>query len=202
MKEGPPKSRAAALISDHRLAIGALLAWLVVLIASFIACGGTEENDLVSMGFGPSPDVQLVGIRIDSWGKWAVVIAFMVVDTVINTWASEVIGPWISNSVYDHKEKYLDYGRWTTLAIVNLFYFYHNIRYYLTSYVAFSQVDIIGAGTGTEIFVTLATSWAYIRDKRMRELSVRGYAPVRTESPIELIRMPSGPALLETEMAG
>ena len=165
--------------TDHRFCIAVLLVWLVVLLTCFVEFGGLEENSLVHIGFGPSDVLKFLGFRINSWSKWSVVVGFAALDTSINTWGIEIIWPWIQNNVYNFMHTQLTYTRPTTMAITNLFYTYQNIRNVFVVYLAFTQIDILLFRIAFDLFVTLATSWTYIRVKTV--MPAHTYSQIATD---------------------
>lgn len=153
------------MLTDRRIAIVILLAWLTLLVACFTAAGGLGDNTLIRFNYGPSPDLRFLGIVIDTWAKWEALGIFMAVDMGINVWANEIIGPWIGNTIYDHKEPRLEYSHATSMAITNLYFVYSSLRGIMTVYVAFTQIDIVLIRILVDVVVTLFTSWAYIMPK-------------------------------------
>ncbi len=153
------------MLTDRRIAIAILLIWLGLLACCFIAAGGTGDNALIRFGWGPSPDLRFLGIVIDTWTKWTLLSSFVCIDMGVNVWASEIIGPWIGNTIYDHKEPRLEYTHATSMAITNLFFLYSSLRQIMTVYIAFTQIDILLLRILVDVVVTLFTSWAYIMPK-------------------------------------
>lgn len=150
-----------------RLAIVVLLSWLLVLSATFFATGGMSvSNKYILFGVGPSPDLWLLGIQIHTWPRWLCLVFLVSMDTAVNTWACEIIGPWIGNQVYDFKVLVIEYSKAETMAITNLFYLYHGLRGIFLVYLAFTQVDIILCRVFVDFLVTLWTSWTYISAKK------------------------------------
>ena len=134
-------------------------------------------NKFIRFSFGPHKDLTFVGVAINTWTKWSILIALVVIDTAFNVWAGEMIWPWITNTIADHKTKNIEYPKWVCVLIVNGFYTYHGLRPLITAYLAFTQVDVVVAKIITNMVISLITTSILIKDKI--------YVPNRTDEETE-----------------
>jgi hypothetical protein len=85
---------------------GQIFNLVLVLILIFVI--GNNENSIAKQffHFGPSNnfiDVNLFGININSWHKWLLVVLFLVIYEVINTYSHKIFKTWQRYYVQDPK---------------------------------------------------------------------------------------------------
>jgi len=74
---------------------------------------GIMSSDFVR--FGPSDNTYLLSMKIDTWTKWSMVCFYVFMNTAINSFVDESMGPWIQNTVQDHKNKFIPYTKTTCI---------------------------------------------------------------------------------------
>ena len=98
------------LFDDKRLMVGLLGLWTVF---STIMFGYIMIEDGSSfLSFGPNPETVLFGSRLDSWTKWWLVSIYTFISTAIAAFSSDAVVPWITNTIQDHKTRYIPYPPW------------------------------------------------------------------------------------------
>lgn len=155
-----------SLIKNKRLSITVLLVWIFIVLSVFGIVGSRDDNSSLQFTFGPSAKPGLLGISISTWGAWWGLVLFSCIDVAINIWATESIEPWADLEVYNPKEKSLEYPRWQTIIIVDIYYTYRDeVRPWINVYLALTQLDILLMRALTSIAVTSVTAWAYVRGR-------------------------------------
>jgi len=61
--------------------------------------------------FGPSSQTLLMGIAIDSWGKWVIVSVLTFTNTVFTEYVYDCLMPWIMTTVIDDKSHEIPYSK-------------------------------------------------------------------------------------------
>ncbi len=84
------------LFDDKRWTVGLLLAWMIAVCIIFYVLGAFHMN---YMHIGPGEDTVFMGLKIDSWGKWSALAIFSFLNTCINEFISNALGPWFLNSL-------------------------------------------------------------------------------------------------------
>jgi hypothetical protein len=69
------------LFEDKRATVACMCAWLLLVATGCYVCGVSDNKFLQ---FGPSASTAVLGVRIDTWGKWATVAVFAFVNTCMN----------------------------------------------------------------------------------------------------------------------
>jgi hypothetical protein len=117
------------------------------------------------LSFGPNDRTILFGVRLDSWFKWWVVAIYTFISTSIAAFASDSIVPWVTNTIQDHKTKYIPYPPWVCIFIIQLFTIYAVIMSVIGLFVALSQVDFMLIRLVADIIVNHVTTLYFVRDK-------------------------------------
>jgi hypothetical protein len=84
------------LFDDKRCTVALLLVWMVAVCTIFYFLGAFHMS---YMHIGPGEKTEFMGLKIDSWGKWSALAAFSFLNTCINEFISNALGPWFVNSL-------------------------------------------------------------------------------------------------------
>jgi len=83
---------------------------MLLLVTTIVfAC---TENDTMFLHFGPSHSTIFGGIRVDTWGKWALVMTYSCLSQAIESVVSNTLSPYIKNVIQDHKTSQTDKPRY------------------------------------------------------------------------------------------
>eukprot|EP00961_Rhodomonas_salina_P244611 3305952-Rhodomonas_salina.1 len=89
-----------------------MFSWLgVVMYLYGVSDSGDKENKF--MNIGPSETLDIMGIHIDTWNKWAMVCIFAFVNTAMNEFFSNSLDLWIINTLQDDKTTTIPYSKFT-----------------------------------------------------------------------------------------
>ena len=152
-----------AIFEDQRLLVGLLTVWTVLSSAVCYYIMYVDNSPFLS--FGPNSRTVLFGVQLDSWFKWWVVAIYTFVSTSIAAFASDSIVPWVTNTIQDHKTKYIPYPPWVCIIIIQLFTIYAVIMSVIGLFVALSQVDFMFIRLVADILVNHITTLYFVRDK-------------------------------------
>ena len=150
------------LFDDKRRTVCLLMAWLTTVLVVFKDIGLLDTK---FMTFGPSPNTNFMGIKLDTWYKWNMVAAFTFINTSINDFMSDALSPWILNTITDHKTKYLPYSKLTCLAISQMWSIYCSIMGVFGLFLAMTQVDFLLIRMAADLTVNVYTNLKFMRNK-------------------------------------
>ena len=151
------------LFDDQRLLVAMLTVWTVLSSAVCYYIMLVDHSPFLS--FGPNERTVLFGVKLDSWFKWWVVAIYTFVSTTIAAFASDSIVPWVTNTIQDHKTKFIPYRPWVCILIIQLFTVYAVIMSVIGLFVALSQVDFMLIRLGADIIVNHITTLYFLRGK-------------------------------------
>lgn len=139
--------------------------WIIVvfvLVATFNEGGGSAFT------FGPSSDAHFLGTPIDSWDKVVKVYVFGFFASLFTNISNHVTRPWITNSVYDRKEKELGMSDGWAMVTANGTFLLSSIDQILTILVVMTgQVQYFIPGQVSMLLVTIVTTSNAIGAKKI-----------------------------------
>jgi hypothetical protein len=135
---------------------------MVVVIVFFYVLG-VIDSDFIRIG--PNNTTLFMSMHIDTWEKWGFLSFFVFVNTFINSFVADCMGPWITNTVQDHKNLYLPYSKPICLCIVQTYYFYGNIMSMFGLFAMFSQIDFLFIRATSDFIVTYYTTYQFLKSK-------------------------------------
>ena len=104
---------------DKRIAVFFLMIWLVTVLIVFKDLGLLDGS---YMTFGPSQNTVFMGVVLNTWYRWGMVAGFTFLNTCVNDFMSDALGPWILNTISDHKTRYIPYNKHVCLMVSPVYY--------------------------------------------------------------------------------
>lgn len=157
------KSWLNVLFDDQRVLVGFLTLWTI--LSSVVCYYIMLVDNSPFLSFGPNERTILFGVKLDSWFKWWVVAIYTFISTSIAAFASDSVLPWITNTIQDHKTKYIPYPPWMCILIIQLFTIYAVIMSVIGLFVALSQIDFMFIRLLADLIVNHVTTLYFVRDK-------------------------------------
>lgn len=151
------------LFDDKRLLVALLGIWTILSAMMFGAIMLEDGSHFLS--FGPNPETVLFGSKLDSWTKWWVVAVYTFVSTAIAAFSSDAVVPWITNTIQDHKTRYIPYAPWMCITIIQVFTIYAVIMSVIGLFVALSQIDFMLIRLLADLIVNHVTTIWFLRGK-------------------------------------
>jgi len=123
------------------------------------------EDGSSFLSFGPNPETVLFGSKLDSWTKWWLVSIYTFISTAIAAFSSDAVVPWITNTIQDHKTRYIPYPPWMCILIIQVFTIYAVIMSVIGLFVALSQIDFMLIRLAADLFINHVTTLWFLRGK-------------------------------------
>lgn len=152
-----------AFFNDRRAISGVLLLWTILSCAVFYHIMVQDKSKFLNIG--PSAHNTLFGVVLDSWFKWWAVAIYTFVSTAIAAFASDSIAPWITNTIQDHKTRYIPYQPFTCWMIIQIFTMYAVTQSTIGLFVALTQVDFTLIRLGADMIVNHFTTYWFLHNK-------------------------------------
>ena len=153
------------IFDDKRVLAMLIAAWTCTICVIFICIMVDDESPFLS--FGPNSRTVLFGFKLDTWTKWGCVALYTFVSTCIADFTSDSMGPWITNTIQDHKNTYLPYSKWTCVCIVQTFSMYAIIMGTIHLFVALSQIDFMLMRMFADLIVNYYTTSRFMQFKHV-----------------------------------
>lgn len=92
--------------------------------------------------FGPSNTLHILWLTVNTWTKYICTQIFLAIFSMFQTYREEIIYPWITNNLYDHKQKNIsDYSKREVYIIVNGNFLADSMYYLIAIWLSISQID-------------------------------------------------------------
>lgn len=118
------------------------------------------------LNIGPSQFNTLFGVTLNSWFKWWAVAIYTFISTAIAAFSSDSIAPWITNTIQDHKTRYIPYRPYMCWIIIQVFTIYIVTQSTIGLFVALTQVDFMLIRLFADMAVNHYTTFWFLRDKQ------------------------------------
>jgi hypothetical protein len=152
------------VFEDKRLSAGILMVWLSVVLYTFSHLGLFKTH---FMSFGPSSETYFMGVVLDTWPKWAHVAIFTFISTAVNDFVGDSLVPFITNTIQDHKNKYLPYSKITCWAITQTLSIYSCSMSIFSIYLLLSQLDFMFIRMFADSLVNMYTMHRFMKNKKV-----------------------------------
>ncbi|KAJ1470494.1 hypothetical protein T484DRAFT_1753846 [Baffinella frigidus] len=147
---------------DKRVTIALISIWFIVCLIGFTWLGIFGS---AYMRVGPSPTLTYMGMPIQTLPRYLTVVGFVVISTAINDFASDAIGPWIQNTVMDHKSRTIPYSKFTVIFITQMWSLYCGTMSVASIALVFAQFDLIMIRLIVDLFVNQYTIRRFLTHK-------------------------------------
>lgn len=145
----------------------------VLLLSAVIGCILGFASDAPYLRFGPSEDLILVGVRIDTRARYATLLALIACMSSIRVVVAELGEPVLVFSVYNpDKGVVTDFTRLQLLAYANIMFFVSNVRRVFEVMVTVTQFDIAIFSVVVEQLASACVVYLLVREKRFDALAL------------------------------
>ena len=156
-----------ALFDDKRVLCLCIACWTTCVAIIFVCIMIDDHSPFLS--FGPNDRTVLFGVKVDSWTKWGCIAMYTFVSTCIADFTSDSVGPFVTNTIQDHKNLYIPYSKATCVLIVQVFAVYAIVMNTIGLFVALSQVDFMMIRMFADLMVNYYTCHRFMRYKSVNE---------------------------------
>lgn len=166
------------VFEDKRLTSAVMCTWLAVVMYAYgLSDSGDVQNAFMNVG--PSPQLVIMGIHVDSWNKWFMVTLFAFCNTAMNEFFSNSIDPWIINTLQDEKTTEIPYSKFTCILISQLWNVYCHCMSLVGISLLLAQVDLLVVRIVADVLVSTFAMTRFLTDKTVQ--AQYGVMPEDTE---------------------
>ena len=142
-----------------------IFTWIVsITIMLAVTLSESNDTDMTMYRFGPHNELFIIGICIDTYYKYTIIILYCIINTSIRNISHNVIGSWITLNVQDNsvegKKQKLLLNKYHAYEIVNVYTLYYWFDWFIYIHLLLAQIDIVIIEMGSDIITTiLVTRW-------------------------------------------
>ena len=161
-------------------------AWIILILTILLSYifANTEQftDDASFYRFGPNPDLEILGIVIDTPDKYCLIVLYAILNTIIRNLDHNVIAPWITLNVQNANAQTVErikIKKQYEISIINTIYSWFDWLIYI--HMLLAQVDMFLLELTTDtIAIYFVTRW-YIRNRDILADAERDGATVRAD---------------------
>lgn len=142
----------------------ALLLWALSCLAllSISVSGGTKF-----FSFGPRDDLLILDIKINTWLRYSVIVAYTMISTIARTVLQEIVAPWLIQTIQNDKPKDA-YARRYAQEVALGECFYRWFDWFMYMHILLAQVDMMLIELVGNLLAVNYTTRMYIRESMLR----------------------------------
>jgi hypothetical protein len=137
--------------------------WLLIVICIMIEIGIFANSDFVS--FGPRAKLSFMKVPIDTYYKYNMLIAMIILHTFITDFIADSLSPHVLNVVQDPKTKVIPHRPQTYIIITTIWALYCSITQLFAIFIAFAQLDLLLVRLASDIIANILTTSLYLHGK-------------------------------------
>lgn len=127
--------------------------------------------------FGPSDYLLFFHIQIDTWEKWFFVIIYVVFSTICSSMVTEIVLPFVMVQIQD-TTKPIPAKKWQIYILIQIYYASWSINTVITTYLYFSQIDIVLTQLIVYNIVSFFTTMHYLHVKKKNYDNTKNYGTI------------------------
>ena len=141
------------------------LTWICVVgvgLSSLVSRSG-KENDFFRAG--PHENLDILGIQINTYPRYMVLVIYTFVNSLFRTLSSNVISPWIINHIQDTERDKTTINHRHAYEIATTNVIYHWMDWLLYMNILLAQIDLVAIEVCADLTMTWCTTYLYLRHK-------------------------------------
>lgn len=141
------------------------ICWLCVVYATLagIIYGFPASVDTPFFQYGPNKNFKVLGIHIDTYPKYSIIVAYCFVNSIFRTLHRNYLHPWVLNSVQDEKSDKRDLVKKEVFLVVSIGVLYHWTDWLLYMNILLSQIDMLVIEVVADLGMSYITTYYYLR---------------------------------------
>jgi len=173
---------------EPHVVCSALRVWLCIILAilgfAFQNHTATDVDSSTFFSFGPNVNLYVLNIPVHTWPRYGSVIVYTLCSTLFRTLHSEVLSPWIVNSVQTSDPKSV-YVQNYALSVVTVSVIFTWLDWFMSLKILLSQLDFLLVEVGGNLLVTLYTTQHYTRSHSTGSYSTRSHSYTWPYTPLQ-----------------
>lgn len=147
----------------------AVMAWVTFCIVVLgISVGSTAPSDAKFWRIGPHDELSILNVKINTPGRYVVVVSYTMISTVVRTVLQEIIQPWLIQVVQNDKPKD-DYAHKHAQEVAIGEVIYRWFDWFMYMNILLVQIDMMTIELVGNIIAVIYTTRMYMKPKKREE---------------------------------
>jgi len=140
-----------------------MFAWMAIVTTSIVFIA--NEADYSKLRIGPNTSFHILGIAIDTYPKYMLVVSYCLLNSCLRTLHHMVLQPWLVNVVQDESKSKPSSLRICALEITSIVTLYTWFDWFMYMNILLSQFDMLLIETIADLITSIATTLYYLQPK-------------------------------------
>ena len=141
-----------------------LIGWMIILSLILVSNLLRENDDVMFFNVGPNPQFIFMGIKIDTLGKYALLILSMSMNTCIRNLNQDILNPWLIHNIQNEDKLKHSNSTAYEITIVNGIYTWFDYIFCLN--LVMIQIDMILIEIFVDMIVNVIITKMYLYFKK------------------------------------
>jgi len=153
------------LTQKQRLKI-CIVGQFLLLISAIIPTILLANKDSTYYRFGPSADLIIISIKIDTWTRYGILLLYILIFRICKVFINELGMPILTFNIYNPNQKKIKgFTRNELQVLANIMFMLNAIRYAITLQLAIIQIDIAVISGIFDELASIPTIYILLKDK-------------------------------------
>lgn len=152
------------IFEDQRKMTLCMFVWCAIVMYGYSQ--SVQKNNSF-LQWGPSDTMEIVGMKVNTWHKWWLLMCFTFLNTCINEFIANCLDPWIINVLQDSKNEIIPYSKVTCVAISQAYNLYCHLMSVVGISLLLSQIDVLCVRIMADMLTSTFAMTRFISDKRV-----------------------------------
>jgi len=163
-----------------------VIIWIVIISITISSLyNHMNETGANYYRFGPHDDFLIIGIQINTTGKYFTVVLYCFINSLIRTSIHNVLSPWLINSVQDINIVKPKQIRGFAYEVTNVVTIYNWVDWYVYMNLLLAQVDLFLTEMFADVLMSVLTTYYYLNTEPEKEKEIED-EPITTTNPMIL----------------
>ena len=147
-----------------------VIIWIVIISITISSLyNHMNETGANYYRFGPRDDFIIIGIPINTGGKYFIAVLYCFINSLIRTSINNILKPWLINSVQDINIVKPRQIRGFAYEVTNVITIYNWVDWYVYMNLLLAQVDLFLTEMVTDVFMSVLTTYYYLNTEVKKE---------------------------------
>lgn len=142
----------------------AICGWMIVVIISMASLSGyMDDTQRKFYRFGPGPNLKVLGLTIDSAGRYIGVVSYSFINSAFRTLHHNVLQPWLVNTIQDdtrHKPKHIHRLAFEITTIATIYQWFD---WFIYMNMLLAQIDMVVVEVVADLIMSICTTAYYLQ---------------------------------------
>jgi hypothetical protein len=148
---------------SHNILSKLFIAWIVIVVCGLSAMVSQSDEEYRKFyHVGPRDDLVILGIKINTGGKYIIVVLYSLINSVFRTCYHNVMHPWVINNVQDESRSKTHLNRYQVYEISTINVVYNWVDWLLYMNILLAQIDMMIVEIVADLTTTLVLTRYYL----------------------------------------